>query len=210
MPGNRPPKRPDYQARRSAVVDELDGEVEVLALDQGLDGLQVVAALAGHAEFLALDLGLDALRALVADQLGQLLRVLLGDTGAGRGVDLRSCRTASDRRPPDWQIWRPASLSRASGTALTALSVFLQVSHLADGDPGVRSSKSEHWLISFAAWITALSTSDGRPCSQCRRRTRSHGQFLSDLLSGHPLRIVSTPVRSRHPGGLPGGQRGRL
>ena len=56
---------------RSAVVGELHREVVVLALDQGLDGLEVVALLAGHAQLVALDLRLDALGALVADQLAR-------------------------------------------------------------------------------------------------------------------------------------------
>jgi heat shock protein HtpX len=63
----------------SAVVDELHGEVEVLAFEQADDRLQVVAALRGNAQFLTLDLCLDALRPLVPDDLGDLLGVLLGD-----------------------------------------------------------------------------------------------------------------------------------
>jgi hypothetical protein len=73
---------------RSAVVRELDREVEVLAPDQGLHGLQVVALLRGDAELVALDLGLDALRALVADELGDLLGVLRGDALLQRDRDL--------------------------------------------------------------------------------------------------------------------------
>src|SRR4051812_24218960 len=63
----------------SAVVGELQGEVELLALEQGDDGLQVVLLLAGDAQLVALDLRLNALRALIADDLGDLLRVVLRD-----------------------------------------------------------------------------------------------------------------------------------
>src|SRR6185437_6070163 len=63
----------------SAVVGELDGEVEVLGLEQADHGLQVVPALGRHAQLLALHLGLHALRALVPDDLGHLLGVVLGD-----------------------------------------------------------------------------------------------------------------------------------
>src|SRR6516164_4479626 len=63
----------------SAVVGELQGEVEVLGLEQADDGLEVVLLLRRDPEFLALDLGTDAAGALVPDDLGDLLRVLLGD-----------------------------------------------------------------------------------------------------------------------------------
>src|SRR5918998_2455592 len=72
----------------SAVVGELHREVVVGFLDQRLDRLQVVAALAAHPQLLALDLGLDVLRALVPDQLGDLLGVLGGDPFLGAGGDL--------------------------------------------------------------------------------------------------------------------------
>src|SRR5690606_29166310 len=67
------------RARRSPVVRELQVDVEVLRLQQADDLLQVVAALARHAQLVALDLALDALRALVADDLADLLRVVLID-----------------------------------------------------------------------------------------------------------------------------------
>ena len=63
----------------AAVVDELQGEVELLALQQRDDRLQIVLLLGRDAEFLALDLGPDSLRPLVPDDLGDLLGVVLGD-----------------------------------------------------------------------------------------------------------------------------------
>src|SRR5271169_3469177 len=69
-------------ARRCAVspvVDELEGEVELLALQQRDDGLQIVLLLGRDAQLLALDLGPDALRPLVPDDLRQLLGVVLAD-----------------------------------------------------------------------------------------------------------------------------------
>ena len=63
----------------SAVVGELQGEVEVLAFEQADHRLQVVAALRGNTQFLALNLRLDTLRSLVPDDLRDLLGVLLGD-----------------------------------------------------------------------------------------------------------------------------------
>src|SRR5580704_19000447 len=71
---SRPPWRPDL-----AVVDELDCDVEVLALQQGLDILELVLLLRRDAELVALDLGTDALRALIPDDLGDLPGVVLGD-----------------------------------------------------------------------------------------------------------------------------------
>src|SRR3954467_13328763 len=62
---------------RSAVVDELDRDVQVRLLEQRLHGLQVVAALAGHPQLLAGDLALHRLGALLADDLRDLLGVLL-------------------------------------------------------------------------------------------------------------------------------------
>src|SRR5262252_8195265 len=63
----------------SPVVGELQGEVEVLGLEQADDGLQVVLFLRRHPEFLALDLRAHPAGPLVPDDLGDLLRVLLGD-----------------------------------------------------------------------------------------------------------------------------------
>ena len=70
-----------------AEVHELQRHVEVAALEQRHGGLQVVAALGLHAQLVALDLRLDALRRLVADDLGDLLRVVLGDALLERRVD---------------------------------------------------------------------------------------------------------------------------
>src|SRR3979411_992062 len=50
------------------VVDELQRDVGVGALEHCDDGLQVVALLAADADLVALDLGLDALGPVVADQ----------------------------------------------------------------------------------------------------------------------------------------------
>src|SRR4051794_27947141 len=61
----------------SAVVHELQGHVEVRALEQGDHRLQVVAALARNAQLVTGDLCLDRLRALVTNDLRDLLRVLL-------------------------------------------------------------------------------------------------------------------------------------
>src|SRR5690606_19659673 len=71
----------------SAVVDELQVDVQIAALEQGDDGLQIVAALGLHAQLVALDLALDALGALVADDLADLLRVLGRDAVLERGDD---------------------------------------------------------------------------------------------------------------------------
>src|ERR1700722_19980358 len=63
----------------SAVVDELHSEVELLALQQRDDRLQIVLLLGRNAKLLTLDLGLNTLRPLVPDDLGDLLGVVLGD-----------------------------------------------------------------------------------------------------------------------------------
>ena len=60
----------------SAVVVELQGDVEVGAAQQLLHRLQVVALLAADPQLVALDLRLHTLGALVADQLGDLLGVV--------------------------------------------------------------------------------------------------------------------------------------
>jgi len=66
--------------RRIRALSAVEGfDPEVVALEQGDHVLQVVLLLAGDAELVVLDLCLDALRALVADQLGDLLALLLGD-----------------------------------------------------------------------------------------------------------------------------------
>src|SRR5690606_2955582 len=72
----------------SAVVGELERDVEVLALEQPDDLLEVVALLAGDAKLVALDLRFDALGALVADDLADLLRVLGADALLEGHVDL--------------------------------------------------------------------------------------------------------------------------
>src|ERR1035441_7980516 len=61
-------------------VDELQREIEFLALDQGDHGLQVVLLLRGDAQFLALHLSAYAFGPLVPDDLADLLGVLLRDT----------------------------------------------------------------------------------------------------------------------------------
>src|ERR1019366_6088940 len=61
-------------------VDELQREIEFLALDQGDHGLQVVLLLRGDAQFLALHLSAYAFGPLVPDNLADLLGVLLRDT----------------------------------------------------------------------------------------------------------------------------------
>src|SRR6476469_3389499 len=63
----------------SALVGERQRDVEVGLAQHPLDGLEVVAGLARDPQLIALDLALDALGALVADQLVDLLRVLLRD-----------------------------------------------------------------------------------------------------------------------------------
>ncbi|MTB88222.1 hypothetical protein GGQ26_07650 [Aeromicrobium sp. zg-629] len=76
------------RAPSSAVVGELHREVEVGALHQRDDLLQVVTGLARDAQLVALDLHLDALGALVADQLADLLGLLGTDALAEGAVDL--------------------------------------------------------------------------------------------------------------------------
>src|ERR1700729_2196269 len=90
------PLRPMIRARRSrrncwpprprtpprgvlAEVDELQREVEFLALDQGDHGLKIVLLLGRDAELFALDLSPHALRPLITDDLADLLGVVLGD-----------------------------------------------------------------------------------------------------------------------------------
>src|SRR6476659_9056090 len=73
---------------RLAIVRELHREVVVLGLDEGDDLLQVVALLAGHPKLVALHLDLHALRTFVADQLGDLLGLLLADALLEPDIDL--------------------------------------------------------------------------------------------------------------------------
>ena len=63
----------------SAIVGELQRDVEVPALEQCDDSLQVVLLLARDAQLVALDLGLHALELLVPDSLGDLFGLLLAD-----------------------------------------------------------------------------------------------------------------------------------
>src|SRR4051794_31484145 len=83
----RPPgRRADLrQYARSAVVVELQRDVEVGPAQQLLHRLQVVALLAADPQLVPLDLRLDTLRALVADELGDLL----GDVGLDALLDPR-------------------------------------------------------------------------------------------------------------------------
>jgi len=70
------------------VVDELQRDVEIGALEQRDHGLKVVALLGGNADLLALNLRLHALGALVADQLGDFLGVLAADALLDGAADL--------------------------------------------------------------------------------------------------------------------------
>src|SRR5699024_5591841 len=70
-----------------AIVGELEVDVEVLALEQGDDALQIVALLRAHSQLIALDLRLDALGPLVADDLRDLLRIVLVDAFLEGGID---------------------------------------------------------------------------------------------------------------------------
>src|SRR4051794_37699234 len=72
----------------SAIVGELQGDAEVLGLEQVDHGLQVVLLLAGDPQLVALDLGLYALRALVADLLADRLGLVGLDPLEDLAVDL--------------------------------------------------------------------------------------------------------------------------
>src|SRR5256885_1924482 len=74
--------------RISPVVDELQRDVEVGALQQSDDGLKIVALLGADADLFALDLSLDALGSLIANQLGDLLGVLAADALLDGAADL--------------------------------------------------------------------------------------------------------------------------
>jgi len=73
---------------RLAVVGELYGEVQVGRLDQCLNLLKVVPALAADPQLVALDLGAYVPWTLIADELGDLLRILLADAFLRAGRDL--------------------------------------------------------------------------------------------------------------------------
>src|SRR5579871_3852283 len=64
---------------RLAVVDELQGDVELLAPEQGDHILQLVLLLGRHPELIALNLSPDALGPLVPDDLRDLPGIVLGD-----------------------------------------------------------------------------------------------------------------------------------
>src|SRR5690242_14587442 len=64
-------------APASAVVGELQRDLQVGVLEHRDDGLQVVPLLAGDPQLVTLDLRLHALRTLVPDQLGDLPGVVL-------------------------------------------------------------------------------------------------------------------------------------
>ena len=72
---------------RLAVVDELEVDVEVGGLEHGDNVLQVVARLGGNAQLVALDGCLHALGALLADHLGDLLCLVLGDAFLNGALD---------------------------------------------------------------------------------------------------------------------------
>ena len=63
----------------SAVIRELQVHIQVLGLEHGDDGLQVVALFRAHAQFITLNLCLDTLGSFFANELGDLLRVFLVD-----------------------------------------------------------------------------------------------------------------------------------
>src|SRR5699024_11775729 len=70
---------------RSPVVDELERHVEVLALQQCDDGLQIIPALRGGPQLIALDPRLDPLGSLVCDRIVEHLCVLRADAMLYRG-----------------------------------------------------------------------------------------------------------------------------
>src|SRR3954452_13061050 len=72
----------------SAVVVELQRDVEILSPQQLLDRLQVIALLAADPQLVALDLGLHSLRTLVPDDLRDLLGLVRGDALLDRCGDL--------------------------------------------------------------------------------------------------------------------------
>src|SRR5215472_1080299 len=65
--------------RRLAVIDELQGQVELLALEQADDLLKVILLLGRDAKLVTLHLSPDALRTLVPDDLRDLPGVVLRD-----------------------------------------------------------------------------------------------------------------------------------
>jgi hypothetical protein len=71
----------------SAVVHELERNIQLFALQERLHLLEVVTALGLHAQLITLDLTLHGLRPLIADDLGDLLRVLARDALLDRGLD---------------------------------------------------------------------------------------------------------------------------
>src|SRR5919108_5121955 len=73
-----------------AIVDELERDAEVGLLQKRDDLLERVPALAGHADLLALNGGLDALQVGVLDLLDDRFRLLLVDALHDRDVDLRT------------------------------------------------------------------------------------------------------------------------
>jgi heat shock protein HtpX len=87
-------------AQASAVVGELQGEVELLALQQRDHRLQVVLLLGRHPQLVALDLRLHALGALVADELADLLGVVLLMPSLTERSGGTPCPTAAARRRP--------------------------------------------------------------------------------------------------------------
>src|SRR5690606_12866152 len=70
------------------VVHELQGDVEVLALQQSDHPLEVVLLLRADPQLVPLDLGLDPLRPLIPDDLADLLGVLLRDALLQRHAQL--------------------------------------------------------------------------------------------------------------------------
>src|SRR5665811_552108 len=74
-------------AEGSAVVGELDSDLQVGTAQHRHDCLQVVLGLAGHPQLVSLDEWLHVLAELLADQLGDLLGLLLADPVLQRGLE---------------------------------------------------------------------------------------------------------------------------
>src|SRR5271170_2353975 len=165
MQRRKTPRWAAWMPAVSSVVDELEGEVELLALQQRDDRLQIVLLLGRDAQLLALDLGPDALRPLVPDGLGQLLGVVLADAlleGDGHPVllagELGIARVQGLERhaAPDQLVLN------TSRTALARSSLLARISTACSPDQAMDAPtprKSNRVPISLAAWLSALSTS---------------------------------------------------
>ena len=155
----------DLERHVSASVDELQGEVELLALQQGDDLLQVVLLLRRDAQFVALHLCPDALRSLVPDDLGDLPGVVLRDALLEADVSRyslpESLGSSGSRALSDTPRLTSLSLN-TSRTALARSSLFALISTACSPDQAMDAPtprKSKRVPISLAAWFSALSTS---------------------------------------------------